>query len=174
MFSYFFPLSLSFFFLYSIDTILTSYQCSHHVNIFLLVIRIECHSWCRSVCHGGWCAALSTVNSLLRFRRSTTWTSTTSSSWPRKSLTSQTLLTTSATWWFPGLSLTRYVYVYVLSHRHTHSYLTLFLNLTGGSPRSTIHFLAVVWRSNGPDQKAPENLLERRVRKSLCSFSCEY
>ncbi len=57
------------------------------------------------------------------------------------------------------------------SRRHTQadirSNLTVPFNPTGGSPGSTIHFLAVVWRSDGADQEAPEELLERRVRRSL-------
>lgn len=44
-------------------------------------------------------------------------------------------------------------------------------NLTGGPPRSNIHFLAVVWGSNGADQETSEDLLERRVRGCLyCWF----
>lgn len=36
-------------------------------------------------------------------------------------------------------------------------------NLTGGAPGPNIHLLAVVWRSDGPEQEAPKDLLERRV-----------
>lgn len=154
------------------DIIVNACQCSHHVRHSVVALRTECHLWCPSACPGGWCTALSTVNSSLRSRQNTIWTNTTSTSWPRRYSTNPTLPTTSATCWFPGPSLIRCTQAYVLSHRYTqndiNSNLTVPLNLTGGSPGSTVHFLAVVWGSDGADQEAPEDLLERRVKR--CPF----
>lgn len=68
--------------------------------------------------------------------------------------------------------------LYELWHRHTqpdiHSNLTVPFNLTGGSPGTTVHLLAVVWGRDGADQEAPEDLLERRVRRLLCCLNCKY
>lgn len=69
------------------------------------------------------------------------------------------------------------VHTYAYPHTYTDIQTQIshcLLNLTGGSPRSTVHFLAVVWGSNGPDQEAPEDLLERRVWRLFCSFNSEY
>lgn len=98
------------------------YEFSHHVKPFIFVIRTECRSWCQSACPGGWCTALSTVNSPLRLTRNTIWITTTSTFWLRRYSTSLTQQRTSATCRFPGLSLIRYEQVYVLSDRHTHTH----------------------------------------------------
>lgn len=97
--SFFFPCHISAKNLYS-------GQCSSHFSL-TVSIRTEFHLWFPSMFHGGWCTALSTASSLPRSRPNTTWTNATSTSWPRKSLISQTITATSATWWFPGPSLIR-------------------------------------------------------------------
>lgn len=58
--------------------------------------------------------------------------------------------------------------------RHSHSNHTVISALIGGPSRSTFHFLAVVWGSNGADQETSENLLEWRVSRYLHNFSGGY
>ena len=93
------------------DVTVNSYQCCRHVSLFVVVIRTECRSWCRSRYPGVRCSRLSTGNSQLRFKHNAIWTNTTSTVWLRRYLTSLTVQTTSATRWFPGPSLIRYTHM---------------------------------------------------------------